>query len=131
MQDLVLDGEAFSVLIAPLLKKCRLSEENRFLLAQPKYNVRSRVSVDSFRTFVGAIGSTEPNITDDNSADLELLSDEFKFSALSTTVAAWRVAHPSQDADMKLIAALLDERLQLHDRHSACLIGRSIGCIGQ
>jgi hypothetical protein len=69
MQDLVLDGEMFGVSIAPLLTKYRLFQKTRVLFAQPKYDVRSRVSVDSFRTFVGAIGGTEPNITDDNAVD--------------------------------------------------------------
>jgi hypothetical protein len=112
MHDLVLDSEAFGVELSRLIENCPLFQDNRFLLVQPRYDLRSRVSVDSFRTFVGAIGGTEPNITDDNSSDLELLSDEFKFTGLSTAIAAWRAAHPSQDADKRLITALLDEQLQ-------------------
>jgi methyl-accepting chemotaxis protein len=125
MQELVLDGETFNVSITQLLMKCRLFQENRVLLAQPNYDVRSRVSVDSFRMFVDAIGGTEPNITDDNSADLELLSDEFKYSAISTTVAAWRAVHPSLDANTRLITASLDERLQSHDR-ALCIFDRKV-----
>jgi hypothetical protein len=86
------------------------------MLVQPKYEVRSRVSVDSFRTFVGAIGGTEPEIRDNNSSDLELLSDEFKFAGLSTAVTAWRAAHLLLDADMKLNAASLDGQLQPQTR---------------
>jgi hypothetical protein len=41
MQDRVLDDEVFGVSIAPLLMKCRLFQENRVLLVQPKYEVRS------------------------------------------------------------------------------------------
>jgi chromosome segregation ATPase len=78
MQDLVLDGEAFSISIGPLLTNCRLFQENRVLFAQPNYDVQSRVSVDSFRTFVGAIGGTEPDITDGNASDLELLKVTIK-----------------------------------------------------
>jgi hypothetical protein len=111
-QDVVLDGEAFSVSIAPLLTKCRLFQENRVLLAKPNCDVQSRVSVDSFRTFVGAIGGTEPDITDCNASDPELLSDEFKFTTLSTAVADWRAARPSPAADTRLITASLVERLQ-------------------
>jgi hypothetical protein len=57
------------------------------LLAQPSYDVQSRVSADSFRAFLGAIGGTERDITDGNASDLERLSDEFKFTTLSTAVA--------------------------------------------
>jgi hypothetical protein len=43
MKELVLDGRAFRVSIVPLLAKCHLFRENRSLLAQPTYDVRSRV----------------------------------------------------------------------------------------
>jgi hypothetical protein len=108
MKELVLDGRAFRVSIIPLLAKCRLFRENRSLafrvsivpllakcrlfrenkslLAQPTYDVRSGVSLDSFRRFVEAIGGTKPDITDDNARDLRLLSDEFKFTTLSMAV---------------------------------------------
>jgi hypothetical protein len=108
-----------------LLTKCPLSQENRILLAQPNYDVRSRVSVDSFRTFVGAIGGTKLDIKDDNASDLELLSDEFKFTSLSTAVAAWRAANPAPDANTRLITASLDERLQSHDR-ALCVFDRKV-----
>jgi hypothetical protein len=48
MQKLVPDGEALSVSITPLLTKYRLFQENRVLLAQPNYDVQSRVLVDLF-----------------------------------------------------------------------------------
>jgi hypothetical protein len=53
---------------------------------------------------------------DDSASDLKLLSDEFKFTGFSTAVAAWRAAHPSQDADTRLIPASLDEQLQSQTR---------------
>jgi hypothetical protein len=107
MQDLVLDGEVFGVPLSRLIENCRLFQEDRSLLAQPRYDVRSRVSIDSFRTFVDAIGGTEPNITDGNASDLELLSDEFKFTGLSTAVATRKPSSesstsPSSSAPVKV-----------------------------
>jgi hypothetical protein len=65
--------------------------------------------------FVGAIGGTEPDMTNGNASDLELLSDEFKFTTLSTVVADWRAVRPSPAADTRLIMASLVERLQSRD----------------
>jgi hypothetical protein len=104
-----------------LFNNCRLFQENRVLLAQPNYDVRSRVSVDSFRAFVGAIGGTEPDITEDNAS--EFLSDEFKYAALLMAVAVWRAAHPSPDGNTRLITASFDKS---HDR-SLCLLDRKVG----
>jgi predicted nucleic acid-binding Zn-ribbon protein len=112
MKELVLDGRAFRVSIVPLLAKCRLFRENRSLLAQPTYDVRSRVSLDSFRKFVEAIGGTKPDITDDNAADLTLLSDELKFTALSMAVTHWRAAPSSLNAVSRPVAAAFDEPFQ-------------------
>jgi hypothetical protein len=131
MQELVLDGEAFSVSIARILTNCRLFPENRVLLAQPKYAVQSRVSVDSFRRVVGAIGGTGLDITDGNASDLELLSDEFKFTTLWAAVVEWWAVRPSPDADTRLITASLEERLSRTIGRSACLLGKLTGCIRQ
>jgi hypothetical protein len=108
---------------------CRLFE-NRILFAQPSYDVQSRVSVDSFRTFVDAIGGTEPDITDDNVTDLEVLSGEFKFATLSAAVADWRAAHPSPESATTLTTASLDERLQSQDR-AICLLDRKVDRLSQ
>jgi hypothetical protein len=125
MHELALDGEAIGVSLSRLTDACRLFEENRSLLVQPRHDVRSRVSVDSFRTFVVAIGGTEPDIPDDRARGLWLLSDELNFTALSTAFADSRAAHPSSAADMKLIRASLDEWLQPHDR-GLCLLDRDV-----
>jgi hypothetical protein len=42
MHDLVLDGEAFSVSLVGMITNCHLFQENKTLLAQPTYDVRSR-----------------------------------------------------------------------------------------
>jgi hypothetical protein len=76
MHNLVLDGQAFSLSLIGIVTNCRLFQENRSLLAQPKYDVQSRVSVDLFRTFVSAIGGSESDITDHGSAPL---SDSSRF----------------------------------------------------
>jgi hypothetical protein len=68
------------------------------------------------RTFVGAGRGTEPDITADSARDLWLLSDEFRFTALSTVVADWRAARPSPDSDTRLITTSLDERSRSQDR---------------
>jgi hypothetical protein len=92
MPELVLDGQALRVSIAPLLTKCDLFRENMSLLAQPTYDVQSRVSLDSFPVFVAAIGGARPDITYDNARDLALLCEEFTFTTLSMAVAHWRAA---------------------------------------
>jgi hypothetical protein len=65
--------------------------------------------------FDGATGGSESDITDENATDLWLLSDKFRFPALSTTVADWRSTRLSLDADPTLIAGSLDKRPQLPD----------------
>jgi predicted nucleic acid-binding protein len=115
MSSLVIHGQTFSVPMLQLITHCSIFQTTPALLAKP-YDVQSRVSIDSFGVFVGVIGGTNPAITPDNVTDLGLLADEFKFAALSTAVADWRAAHPLQDADTRLVAAALDERLQAHDR---------------
>jgi hypothetical protein len=115
MRSPVFQDESFSVPMSPLITHCPIFQTAPTLLARPD-KVESRVSVDSFRTFVSAIGGTEPDITGDNAADLTLLSDTFGFAALATSVADWRAAHPAQGADTKLIAASLEEWLQSQDR---------------
>jgi hypothetical protein len=130
MYSLVFRGESFNIPMVPLITNCRLLQANRHLVAQANYDVQSRVSVDSFRMFAGAIGGTEPDVTDDNAMDLSLLCNEFKFTRLSTTVAHWRAARPSQDADARLIIASLAERLQLQDR-ALCLFNRKVDRLHQ
>jgi hypothetical protein len=102
------------------MKFC-LFRENMSLLGQPSYDVRSHVSLDSFRLFVNAIRGTKPDITDDNTKDLGLLCDEFKFTPLSSAVADWREAHTSLDGGSILTKAALDEQLQSQDR-TICLL---------
>jgi hypothetical protein len=109
--SLVFQSQLFRVLIVPLITQCSIFETTPALLAKP-YQIQSRVSIDSFRTFVGAIGGTKPNITGDNAVDLWLLSDKFQCAALLTAIAAWRPARLSQRADARLITASLDERFQ-------------------
>jgi hypothetical protein len=87
MQELALGGEASSVWIAPLLPKCQLFGEDGSLLVHRTHDVQSRVSTDSFRTFIGAIGGTGPDITDDNARGFLLLSGEFRIVAFLTAVA--------------------------------------------
>ena len=74
---------------------------------------------------MSAIGGTGPDITGDKAMDLWVLSDEFKFTALSTALADLRAAHEAQDADARLIAVSLSERLQAPDR-VLCLLDRKV-----
>jgi hypothetical protein len=87
MSSPVLDGQSLNVLMLQLFTNCRLVQENGIVLVQTNSDVHRRVSVDSFRTFVGAIGGTKPN----NVKDLWLISDGFKLIPRSTAV----VARPS------------------------------------
>jgi hypothetical protein len=70
MHSRVFHGQSFGISIVPLFNNCHLFQENEIVLVQRNYDFQSRVSVDSFRTFVGAIGGTEPDITDNNARDL-------------------------------------------------------------
>jgi hypothetical protein len=116
MHSLVLDGESFSVPLGPLVTNCHLFHENRVLLVQPSYTVRSRVSLPSFRTFLGAIGGLEAGVTGDNANDLALLAAEFKFAALSKSVADYQAAHPSLGAGVRLVTSGLADRLRSQER---------------
>jgi hypothetical protein len=97
---------------------------------QPNYDVQSRVSIDSFRIFVGAIVGIEADIPDGNARDLELVSDELKFTTLSTAVADWQAARLSLDADPRLITASPSKRLQSHDQ-TLCLLDRRVDRLQQ
>jgi hypothetical protein len=101
MFSLLFQGEPFNVPTVPLFNNCTIFQTTPALLARP-YEVESRVSVDSFRMFVSAIGGSGLDITDGNVRDLALLSHEFQFAALSAAVAGWRAEHLTQDADMRL-----------------------------
>jgi hypothetical protein len=72
--------------MVPLIAHCAIFQTMPTLLAKPD-EVQSLASIDSLDMFVDVIGGTEPDTTDDNARDLGRLSDEFKFPALSTTVA--------------------------------------------
>jgi hypothetical protein len=71
--SLVLQGQTFSAPMVALITNSHLFQEDQILLAQPNYEVQSRVSVGPSRTFVSA-------------GDLWFLSDEFKSTTLSTVV---------------------------------------------
>jgi hypothetical protein len=85
MYSLVLNGEPVGVSIIPLVAKCGLFQTKPELLRTP-YRVESRVSSDSLRIFVGAIGREAAEINDANVWDLSHLCDEFKFVELAKTV---------------------------------------------
>jgi hypothetical protein len=123
-------GQSFSVTAFPLFNKRHVFQESRILLPQLNCDVQFRVSVDAFRTFVGAIGGTEPDIADDNARDLGLLSDGFRLTAFLTPGADWRAAHPSPEADTGRIAASPDEPLPSHDR-AICLLEERVGRLRQ
>jgi hypothetical protein len=93
MYSLVLNGEPLSVSIIPLGAKCHLFQTKPELLSKP-YRVESRVSSDSLRIFVGAIGGEAVEINDANVRDLSHLCDEFKFVELAKTVRDWQAEHP-------------------------------------
>jgi hypothetical protein len=84
--SLVCQGHAFSVPTHQFIAHCPIFRTRPGLRAKP-YDFQSRVSIDSFRTFVGAIGGTRPEITDGNARDLGLLSGEFEFRALAKAIA--------------------------------------------
>jgi hypothetical protein len=62
--------------------------------------------------------------------NLEPLSTEFKSTALSTTIADWRAAHPSADAGARPNSASLDEPLQAHNQ-AICLPDRKVDWLRQ
>jgi hypothetical protein len=117
MQELLLDGETFSVPKRSLINSCDVFLEDPILLTSP-YKVKSRVSRDSFQVFTSAIGGSEVTITAVNVRDLALLCDEFKFSTLSNVVAEWR-------ATDTVSLAWIDDRLLSHDR-AICALTQQI-----
>jgi regulator of replication initiation timing len=89
---------------------------NPTLLTKP-YEVQSRVSADSFRVFLGAIGGSEATITNDNVSDLGQLCSEFEFSEFAQKVDEWRSACGAFDADVRrelrvLKTAMDDQQLR-------------------
>jgi hypothetical protein len=58
------------------------------------------------------------------------LSNQLKFITLSTAVAAWRVAHPSHDPDMRPITDSLEKRLESHDL-TVCLLDGNLDWMDQ
>jgi hypothetical protein len=64
----------------------------------------------------GRLAVSSQTLTNNNVRDLWLLSNEFKFTTLSTAVADWRPEHPSPDAETGLITGTFEEQLQSHDR---------------
>jgi hypothetical protein len=99
MYELLLDNRPISIPLGPLVMNCHIFQIRPTLLATP-YEVQSRVSFDSLSVFVAAIGGFEAAISDDNINDLSLLCDEFKFTALSTSINEWRAARPEPDSAM-------------------------------
>jgi broad specificity phosphatase PhoE len=82
------------------MNRCRKFENEPALLAGP-YNVGSRVSVDTFRAFVSAIGGANANITDQNVLDLSLLCREFLFGELEGQLNAYMRQHGAADFDSR------------------------------
>jgi hypothetical protein len=106
---------------------------NPTLLAKP-YEVQARVSVDSFRVFLGAIGGSEATITSDNVSDLGRLCREFEFTAFAQKVDDWQSWHGSFDADMRrelqvLKTAMTDQRHR-HERE-LCDLEYEVGLLRQ
>jgi hypothetical protein len=99
-----------SVANRSLVTSCRMFLDDPSLILKP-YDVQSRVSQDSFRMFVCAIGGQEAEITQSNIADLSLLCSEFEFDALLPSIDEWHSAHPPID-----YAAVLRELGAARDR---------------
>jgi hypothetical protein len=85
-------------------------------LPNKPYDVQSRVSTDSFQTFVTAIGGTQPDVTENSARALRPARDEFRLTTFPAAVADWWATNPSPDSNARLIAASFEERLQSHDR---------------
>jgi predicted nucleic acid-binding Zn-ribbon protein len=128
MQELVLDGQTFTVQRRTLVYNCELFADNPVLQTQP-YAVQARVSPDSFRIFVNAIGTSEAEITDSNAKDLRLLCDEFKFTTLLQEVTEWQAAHPEAVVDPSgcriddgMIRRLVEEKVECLHATLGCSI---------
>jgi cell division protein FtsB len=96
--ELVCQGERFQISRVDLMGQCRKFENEPALLGRP-YDVGSRVSVDTFRAFVNAIGGANLDITSQNVLDLYLLCREFLFGRLEGQVAAYLRQHGAVDFD--------------------------------
>jgi hypothetical protein len=119
MYRLVLNGDPISVPIGLLVMKCDLFQTKPRLLGEP-YTVESRVSSDSLRVFVSAIGGAAAEISDANVGDLSQLCDEFKFLELARKVRDWQGEHlvidPVIRRELDLMRAALEERLESQAR---------------
>jgi hypothetical protein len=131
MYELVLDGQSTSVPLVALITKCHLFQSNRFLLAQPSYQVQSRVSASSLRVFVSAIGGTRIDISSEAIGDLSLLCHEFGFREFSTQIAAWQSSHGSADVnELRRAVASLERRIDAMQEAYLCEIQALCAAIG-
>jgi hypothetical protein len=119
MYSLVFNGEPLSVSIVSVMAKCHLFQTKPGLLGNP-YRIESRVSLDSLRMFVGAIGGEALEISEANAGYLSQLCKEFKFDELAKTVGDWQAEHSLIDSvtrrELDLVRAALEERLESQAR---------------
>jgi hypothetical protein len=116
---LVFNGEPTSISVLSLMAKCHLFQTKPELLSKP-YRIESRVSSDSLRVFIGAIGGAAAEISDGNFGDLSQLCDEFKFIELAKRIGDWQAEHPLIDPvirrELDLVRTALEERLESQAR---------------
>jgi hypothetical protein len=76
------------------------------------YQVRSPVSVEVFRMFVGAIEGTPPVLMTENMNDLFLLGQEFSFVSLLSQVTSFISEHSVVDSEAAKVATDITEENQ-------------------
>jgi hypothetical protein len=96
--ELVHPRGTLKVPVRTLVMKCNLFADNP-MLAGPPYSVRAPVSMEDFRQFVSALKDKDVEVTNRNFGGLSLLCDEFRFTALSERLSAFR-----KSADFKEVA---------------------------
>jgi hypothetical protein len=74
--SVVFESETFHIPRNKLVRTCGKFRDCGSILTLP-YRVTSRVGADVLRAFVKTLGGVSPTITNENVADIGLLSDEF------------------------------------------------------
>jgi hypothetical protein len=118
--SLIHPQQRFQVLEQLLIQKCDLFRDSPSLTLSP-YTLISQVSQSDFGTFVSALEGASLSITNDNMGGLSLLSEEFRFGALSERLSQFRKSDDfKENGTMEVLEArkrlsALEERMQEHN----------------
>jgi hypothetical protein len=121
--SLILGDTPFSVGLRPLIANCDLFSTDDVPTTSP-YRVTSKVPLDVFQQFIGAVEGEAVKVTNQNFSSLTQLCDKFGFQTLSSKVSAFRNSpefKDSADDEARSKISGLEERVSQQERRIAAL----------